>query len=188
MIKIINLLRLIKKYAIKISVVLITIYASIATYNIFVNYENYQYTHDLKEYILDKSNIELPVAKSNSHKFINAILSSSNSLNGFSESDSLVISQSTDYVHTFDKIDEFNILKELVVQNLLFNMPSEERHHFIMKHRLAEKHKIFNRFNLNRNGINIPIITNNRNPEALVFSLVVKDQPTIGDMLIDEAN
>jgi hypothetical protein len=180
-IKTINILRWIKKYAIQLSVILIAFYTSIATYDIFVNYENYQYTHDLKEYILHKTTIEAPLAKSNAHKFINSVLSSSNYLNGFSESDAIVISESTNYIHPFDNVDKFNILKELVIQNLLFNMPSTERHNFIMNHRLMDIHKIFNRFYLN----NIPIITNNNNKESLIFSLIVKSEPDIIETLIE---
>ena len=78
-------------------------------------------------------------------------------------------------------MDKFNILKELVIQNLLFNMPSAERHNFIMNHRLMDIHKIFNRFYLN----NIPIITNNSNKESLIFSLIVKSEPDIMEKLIE---
>ena len=182
-IKIMNIMRWIKKYAIQLSIIAMTLYASISTYNIFVNYENYQYTHELKEYIYNESMSNVPMAKSDAHKFINSILLSSNSLNGFNESDALVINQSTSYIHPFQDVDKFNILKELVIQNLLFNMNSEERHDFIMNHKLMDIHKIFNRFYLNKNGIEIPIITSNRNAESLIFSLIIKDKPNGIDIL-----
>ena len=177
-IKIINIMRLIKKYAIQLSMILMACYASISTYDIFVNYENYQYTHDLVEYIIHEKTQDLPNTKSDSHKFINSILLSSNYLNGFDEADAIVINQSTDYIHPFDNIDQLNILKELVIQNLLFNMPSEERNNFMMTHRLMDTHKVFNRFYLNKNGIKVPIINNNKNPESLIFSLAIKDEPS----------
>ena len=79
MIKINSILRFIKKWAIHMGIITTTIYISICSYNMFVNYENYQYTHELTNYLIHKTTDELPVAKSDDHKFVNSILSSSNS-------------------------------------------------------------------------------------------------------------
>lgn len=176
MIKISILLRSIKKYAVEIGIMLTSCYIAFCSYNMFVSYENYKYTHDLAEYLVTKDIQEIPVAKSDKHKFINAILESSNYLNGFKESDAYVINQSKDYIHPFDNVDNFNILKELVLQNLLFNMTSFERHNFIMTHRLMDIHKVFNRFTMKYHEKEIPIICHSNEPSALMFSLTVKDE------------
>jgi hypothetical protein len=178
MIKIGTILRTLKQYALNIAIFSTISYSSICSYKMFVNYENHRFSHDIAEFIIHKTSQELPLAISEDQKFINAILSSSKQINGLNDSDAYIINQLKNYIHPFDKIDKLNILKEVALQNVLLNMPSEQRNEWIKSLRLADTHKVFNRFYMKKNGVNIPIIYSCNNQDALRFSLLINNSKT----------
>lgn len=164
------ILQLLKKYSINILLVASVSYLAPCVYNVFHEYEKHTFSQQLIQHITQ--NEELPVAKSEEHKFINALTQCSNTLSGFNEWDSYVINNVNSYVHPFDNVSKFNILKELVLQKLLLNMSSGKRNTFLMEKRLMNIHGMFRNFHIENSERTIRIVNPTDNFQSLLMSFI----------------